>query len=77
MNTVVKGLDFLQCCSDDLVKFSADEKQHAEHPSVVLERIANAGLMLKKKKCEFGIDKMDFLSFRIENGMCGKVGFRR
>jgi len=71
MNTVVDGLPFVRCYLDDVVIFSESVGKHSEHLRVVLERISKAGLRLNKKKCEFGIESMDFLGYHVADGQFG------
>ena len=50
---------------DDIVIFSKDEKEHADHVRMVLDTIAEAGLTLKLKKCHFGKKEVKLLGYTV------------
>jgi hypothetical protein len=53
--------DFCQPYIDDLIIFSKTFKEHMEHISKVLNRLREKGLMVKLPKCEFCVEKLEFL----------------
>lgn len=62
MQKVLAGLDsFCRPYLDDVVIYSRSEKDHFKHLGIVFDRIKNAGLKLKKSKCEFFAKRMNYL----------------
>ena len=53
MNKVLKGLKFAMTYPDDIIIFSQDELQHLEHLEIVFSRLREAGLKMKRSKCDF------------------------
>ena len=54
----MRGLWFTKTCIDDVIIFSKDASQHKEHLNIVFQRIQEAGLTLRGKKCHIGMDKV-------------------
>lgn len=50
---------------DDILIFSNDPTSHQEHVKLVLEKLRSAGLFAKAEKCEFDVDEVEFLGFRV------------
>ena len=50
---------------DDMLIYSDNLKEHRKHVRKVLERLREAGLFLKPSKCEFHMQKVEFLGFVI------------
>jgi hypothetical protein len=46
---------------DDILIFSRNEQEHVEHVSQVLEKLQDANIKLKLKKCEFHVQETEFL----------------
>ena len=61
MDKVLAGLPFARCYIDDIVIWSKDVKEHLEHISAVFARLRDAGLKVHPGKCQFAVDKIDFL----------------
>ena len=53
MNKVLKGLKFTMTYLDDIIIFSQDESQHLEHLEIVFSHLGEAGLKMKRSKCDF------------------------
>ena len=53
MNKVLKGLKFAMTYLDNIIIFSQDESQHLEHLEIVFSRLREAGLKMKRSKCDF------------------------
>ena len=53
MNKVLKGLKFVMTYLDDIIIFSQNELQHLEHLEIVFSRLREAGLKMKRSKCDF------------------------
>jgi hypothetical protein len=50
---------------DDILVFSKTEAEHVEHNKRVLQRLREAKVTLKLKKCEFYVQKTSFLGYTI------------
>ena len=48
---------------DDILIYSADEKEHQKHVRLVLERLLSARLYAKAEKCEFHRSEIEFLGY--------------
>ena len=50
---------------DDILIFSANEKEHMEHLELVIERLRRAELYANPKKCEFFKPEIEYLGFLV------------
>ena len=67
MNKVLTGL-IGRCYFiyiDDIVVFSKNHQEHAQHLHQIFKRFRDHGLQFKSSKCDFGRDSIDLLSFRV------------
>ena len=53
MNKVLKGLKFAMTYLNDIIIFSQNEVQHLEHLEIVFSHLWEAGLKMKRSKCDF------------------------
>eukprot|EP00158_Paraphelidium_tribonemae_P008304 Partr_v1_DN28545_c0_g2_i1_m73301 putative Retrotransposon protein len=60
--------EFLAVYLDDLLVFSETEEDHIKHLKVALERLREKQLYVKRSKCEFGMDEIEFLGQVVGNG---------
>ena len=65
MNKVFKGLKFTMTYLDDIIIFSQDELQHLEHLEIVFSRLQEAGLKMKRSKCDFFKSEIHYLGHLI------------
>ena len=61
MDRVLRGLPFVTTYLDDILIHSPDEITHCEHLHTVFQRLTNAGLTLKGKKCHIGLPTVSYL----------------
>ena len=61
MNKVLNGLHFILAYLDDLIIFSEMADQHPKHIQIVLTRLKQAKLCLKKSKCMFFKQELHYL----------------
>ena len=54
---------------DDLNVFSMSREDHLVHLQDILERLQNAGLTVKPKKCNVGMNETGYLEHLVGNGM--------
>ena len=50
---------------DDILIFSKTKEQHIGHVKSVLQKLLDAKIQLRLKKCEFHVQETDFLGHRI------------
>ena len=65
MNKVLHGLDFAMTYLDDIIIFSKNELQHLEHLETVFSHLREAGLKMKRSKCDFFKSEIHYLGHLI------------
>ena len=65
MNKVLKGLKFAMTYLDDIIIYSQDESQHLEHLEIVFSHLREAGLKMKRSKCDFFKSEIHYLGHLI------------
>jgi len=50
---------------DDILIYSKNEKEHAEHLRIVLQRLRDHKLYAKFSKCEFWLESVQFLGHTV------------
>ena len=65
MNKVLKGLKVAMTYLDDIIIFSQDETQHLEHLEIVFSHLREAGLKMKRSKCDFFKREIHYLGHLI------------
>ena len=68
MDRVVHGLDLTAAYLDDLIVFSETWEEHMAHLRVVLQRLREAGLTAKPRKCHFGANHCVYLGHVVGGG---------
>ena len=61
MNKVLTGLNFAISYLDDIIIFSETPEQHLKHIQIVLKRLKEANLKMKKSKCDFFKKELHYL----------------
>ena len=70
MNRVLLGFeDFSAAYLDDIIIFSETWNDHLHHLRQVLESLKSAGLTVKMRKCQLGMDECSYLEHVVGNGM--------
>lgn len=62
MNSLFHDLDFVVVYIDDICIASKDMDEHREHLQIVLQRLREHNIKINIAKCEFGQEKINFLS---------------
>ena len=65
MNKVLHGLDFAMTYLDNIIIFSKNELQHLEHLETVFSHLREAGLKMKRSKCDFFKKEIHYLGHLI------------
>ena len=65
MNKVLNGLKFAMTYLDDIIIFSENESQHLEHLETVFSHLREAGLKMKRSKCDFFKSEIHYLGHLI------------
>ena len=69
VNRLLQGLEGLASAyMDDIIVFSTIWDDHLHHLSSVLGRIQEAGLTIKKRKCQFAMAECGYLGYRVGGG---------
>ena len=61
MNKVLTGLNFAIAYLDDIIIFSKTPEEHLKHIKIVLQRLQEANLKMKKSKCSFFKKELHYL----------------
>ena len=61
MNKVLTGLNFAISYLDDIIIFSETPEEHLRHIKIVLQRLQDANLKMKKSKCSFFKKELHYL----------------
>ena len=71
MNQVLEGLNFAMTYLDDIIIFSNSEEEHLLNLEDVFHRLREAGLKMKRSKCNFVKSQIHYLVHLIsEDGIC-------
>lgn len=65
IDEVVQGLDFCFAYVDDILVYSRNANQHAEHLRILFKRLEDYGIVINPGKCVFGAPEVTFLGNRI------------
>ena len=70
MDRLIQGpLEFASAYLDDLIIYSDSWEDHLLHIQQVLQRLQDAGLTAKPKKCQFGMEQCSYLGHIVGNGV--------
>ena len=61
MDQILAGLDKVQCYLDDIILTAPSRKEHLQLLDEVLERLEKHGVRLKREKCAFLQDEVEYL----------------
>ena len=61
VSEILQGVDGVVCLIDDILVYGKTQEEHDKHFTVVLQKIAAAGVTLNKDKCEISQAQVKFL----------------
>ena len=65
MESLLQGIPHVFVYLDDVLVTGRSDAEHLQHLEEVLQRIATAGMRLKKEKCRFMLAEVEYLSHKI------------
>lgn len=65
MENALAGIPGIRVHLDDIIFNGKDMPEHAERADQVLPRLSRARLQLKREKCQFGVESVQFLRHKI------------
>lgn len=65
IDEVVRGFNFCFAYVDDILVYSRDPQQHAEHLRLLFHRLHQYGVVINPAKCVLGAAEVTFLGYRI------------
>ena len=66
MDTILQGIPHVLCYIDDLLITGETEEEHLRYLEEVLKRLQDDGIVLKKSKCFFLQDSVEYLGHIID-----------
>ena len=66
MDSALQGIPKVICYIDDILVTGADDATHLCNLAKVLQRLEEHGITMKKAKCSFMKDKVEYLRHRVE-----------
>ena len=70
METILQGLTNVQCYIDDILVTGTSEQEHLHNLEEVLKRLSEYGIRVKREKCAFFKDTVEYLGHLIsEEGL--------
>ena len=66
MDTVLEGIPHMICYIDDILVTGTSNANHLQNLATVLERLEKHGLRLKKEKCSFLQNSVEYLGHKID-----------
>ena len=70
METLLQGIPHVSVFLDDILVTGASEADHLRNLAEVLQRLSSAGMCLKRSKCRFMLQEVEYLGHRIsKNGL--------
>ena len=66
MDTVLQGLPGVTCYIDDILITGATVDEHLQRFEAVLQRLQKHGFRLKKAKCKYMAESVEYLGYRLD-----------
>jgi transposase InsO family protein len=65
MDQILKGIDGVVCYLDDILISTRDIESHAKTLRLVLGRLKDHEILVKRSKCEIGVSEVEYLGHRV------------
>lgn len=65
IDEVVHGLDFCFAYIDDILVYSRNSVEHANHLRIIFERLHEYGVVINPSKCNLGAEEVTFLGYTV------------
>jgi hypothetical protein len=65
IDRILSGLDFVFAYLDDVIVASRSEAEHLHHLHLLFQRLQDAGLVINREKCVFGVAAVEFLGHHV------------
>jgi hypothetical protein len=65
MDHILAGLDFYLFYLDDVIIGSRSISEHLQHVWLLVQRLQEAGLVINREKCVFGVKQVEFLGHQL------------
>ena len=65
MDTILPGLNHVQCHINDILITGEDDEEHLRNLEEVLDRLRQHGIRVKSSKCSFFKNSVEYLGHRI------------
>ena len=67
MENLLKGLNNVCIYLDDILVTGSSERDHLENLAIILEKLEEADVRLKKSKCHFMLPSIEYLGHKISD----------
>ena len=67
IDSIIGDMEQVYCYLDDLLIFSKTEEDHLATLDKIFSRLANAGLSISLKKCQFGQESLEYLGYKVDS----------
>lgn len=67
MNRILEGVEGVIIHMDDVLVFGENKDQHDSRLKIVLDKLNEAGMILNRNKCKFGVSSVEFLGHIIDS----------
>ena len=71
MKKLLRGLDNIECYWDGILFLTRTWEEHIKALRELFRRLLAAGMTIRPTKCLFGVNTVDFLGHRLEEGLIG------
>jgi cleavage and polyadenylation specificity factor subunit 1 len=65
MDRILSSLDFVFAYLDDVIVASRSDTEHLLHLCLLFQRLQDAGLVINREKCVFGVAAVEFLGHHV------------
>ncbi len=76
MDSILRGLNYAYVYLDDILIASKSKEEHEQHVHTVLQRLDQAGLILKVSKCVYAQESIQFLGHNVSSSGITPTGER-